>query len=122
MCVRNWMKLVCIGCDSDKVCHSLDNISISFWLITLILNINCPLLCFSDDDDDTFLPTVPVNNSSQSSIEVTQSPIHWDLTDTESIAESLDTEPTVADNELTTINMKPDSDYSNSLGSEFMSG
>ena len=116
------MKHVCIGCDSDKVCHSLDNISILFWLITLILNINCPLLCFSDDDDDTFLPTVPVNNSSQSSIEVTQSPIHWDLTDTESIAESLDMEPTVADNELTTINMKPDSNYSNSLGSELMSG
>ena len=114
------MKHVCIGCDSDKVCHSLDNISISFWLITLILNINCPLLCFSDDDDDTFLPTVPVNNSSQSSIEVAS--MHWDLTATETVAERLDMETRVADNELTIINMKPDSNYSNSLGSELMSG
>ena len=102
------------------VCHSLDNIPISFWLITLILNINCPLLCFSDDD--TFLPTVPVNDSSQFSIEVTQSSIHWDLTATESVAESLDMEPTMTDNDLTTINMKPDSNFSNSLGSELMSG
>ena len=31
-------------------------------------------------------------------------------------------EPTVADNERTAINMKPDSNYSNSLGSELMSG
>ena len=75
MCARTWMKLFCIGCDSDKVCHSLDNIPISLWLITLILNINCPPLCFSDDD--TFLPTLPVNNSSQSSIEVPS--IHWNI-------------------------------------------
>ena len=114
------MKLFCNGCHSDKVCHSLNNISISFWLITLILKINCPLLCFSDDD--TLLPTVPVKNSSQSSIEVTQSSIHWDVTATESVAESLDMEPTVTDNELTAINMKPDSNYPNSLGSELMSG
>ena len=120
MCASTWMKLFCIGCDSDKVCHSLDNIPISFWLNTLILIINCPLLCFSDDG--TFLPTVPVNDSSQSSIEVTQSSIHWDLTATESVAESLDMETTVADNELTAINMKPDSNYSNSIGSELMSG
>ena len=118
MCARTWMKLVCIGCDSDKVCHSLDNIPIC--LNTLILNINCPLLCFSDDA--TFLPTVPVNDSSQSSIEVTQSSIHWDLTATESVVECLDMEPRVADNELTAINMKPNSNYSNSLGSELMSG
>jgi len=76
MCASTWMKLVCIGCDSDKVCHSLDSIPISFWLITLILNINFPLLCFSDDD--TFLPTVRVNNSSQSSIEMPS--IHWNIT------------------------------------------
>jgi len=112
------MKLFCIGCHSDKVCHSLNNIYISFWLITLILNINCPLLCFSDDD--TLLPTVPVKNSSQSSIEVAS--IHWNLTATETVAERLDMEPTVADNELTVINMKPDINYSNSLGSELMSG
>ena len=112
------MKLFCIGCDSDKVCHSLDNIS--FWLITLILDINCPLLCFSDDV--TFLPTVHLNNSSQASVEVTQSSIHWDLTATESVVESLDMELRVYDNELTAINMKPDSNYSNSLDSELMSG
>ena len=41
---------------------------------------------------------------------------------TESVVESLDMEPTVADNEWTAINMKPDSNYSNSLGSELMSG
>ena len=76
MCARTWMIFFGIGCDSDKVCHSLDNIPISFWLITLILNINCPLLCFSDDDP--FLPTVPVNDSSQSSIEVPS--IHWNNT------------------------------------------
>jgi len=66
MCARTWMKHCCIVCDSD----------ISFWLITLILNTNCPLLCFSDDD--TFLPIVPVNDSSESSIEVPS--IHWNIT------------------------------------------
>ena len=63
-----------------------------------------------------------VNNSSQASVEVTQSSIHWDLTATESVVESLDMEPRVPDNELTAINMKPDSNYSNSLGRELMSG
>jgi len=41
---------------------------------------------------------------------------------TESVVESLDMEPTLADNERTAINMKPDSNYSNSLGSKLMSG
>ena len=114
---KNLDRTFCIDCDTERVCHSLDTIPISFWLITLILNINCPLLCFSDDD--TFLPTVHVNNSSQSSI---QSSIHWDLTATESVVESLDMELRVADNELIAINMKPDINYSNSLDSELMSG